>query len=186
MKSGHRVQLCRSLDAAMVCAMLGALSLPASFPPTVPLQAYGANFNFSIWFVQLQGVADPPVVARARALFEEVCAVRYPAVSAFLKANRRPGRRYSRVQDERVAIHLSSRQQPGHLYTTVLKHLQHLEREAVRLCLKHFRQRNQLDVFEALQARTKMPLEDPMLTDLHDKLVRISGGQCDVQCIRVL
>ena len=46
------------------------------------------------------------------------------------------------------------------------------EREAVRLCLKHFRQRNYFDSFEQLQKRTKIDLEAPVLTQLHTALVR--------------
>eukprot|EP00039_Didymoeca_costata_P018584 m.334091 g.334091 ORF g.334091 m.334091 type:complete len:745 (+) comp17286_c0_seq1:202-2436(+) len=46
------------------------------------------------------------------------------------------------------------------------------EKEAVRLCLKHFRQRNFMDSFEQLQKRTKIDLEAPVLTRLHDALVK--------------
>ncbi|XP_015762917.1 PREDICTED: muskelin-like [Acropora digitifera] len=45
------------------------------------------------------------------------------------------------------------------------------EREAIRLCLKHFRQQNYTEAFESLQKRTKITLEHPMLSELHDKLV---------------
>nr|CAB3263857.1 muskelin-like [Phallusia mammillata] len=45
------------------------------------------------------------------------------------------------------------------------------EREAIRLCLKHFRQHNYTEAFETLQKKTKIMLEDPMLTRLHDVLV---------------
>ena len=45
------------------------------------------------------------------------------------------------------------------------------EKEAVRLCLKHFRQRNFMDSFEQLQKRTKIDLEDPILTQLYHALV---------------
>ncbi|PFX17036.1 Muskelin [Stylophora pistillata] len=45
------------------------------------------------------------------------------------------------------------------------------EREAIRLCLKHFRQHNYAEAFESLQKRTKITLEHPMLTELHQKLV---------------
>lgn len=48
-----------------------------------------------------------------------------------------------------------------------------MEREAIRLCLKHFRQRNYTNVFDALQKRADIQLEDPMLTELHTKLVRM-------------
>ncbi|KAG9345727.1 hypothetical protein JZ751_008871 [Albula glossodonta] len=45
------------------------------------------------------------------------------------------------------------------------------EQEAIRLCLKHFRQHNYTEAFESLQKKTRIALEHPMLTDLHDKLV---------------
>jgi len=43
----------------------------------------------------------------------------------------------------------------------------HREREAVRLCLKHLRQNQCLEAFECLQKRTKVQLEDPLLSELH-------------------
>ncbi|KAK7066618.1 Muskelin 1, intracellular mediator containing kelch motif [Halocaridina rubra] len=46
------------------------------------------------------------------------------------------------------------------------------EREAIRLCLKHFRQHNYTEAFESLEKRTRVTLEDPRLTKLHDLLVR--------------
>ncbi|PVD25090.1 hypothetical protein C0Q70_15588 [Pomacea canaliculata] len=45
------------------------------------------------------------------------------------------------------------------------------EREAIRLCLKHFRQRHYIEAFEALKKKTKVSLEHPVLTELHDLLV---------------
>ena len=48
------------------------------------------------------------------------------------------------------------------------------EEKAIRLCLKHFRQHNYSEAFESLQKRTKVQLEHPILTSLHEKLV-ISG-----------
>ncbi|XP_043569159.1 muskelin [Chiloscyllium plagiosum] len=45
------------------------------------------------------------------------------------------------------------------------------EQEAIRLCLKHFRQHNYTEAFESLQKKTKIALEHPMLTELHEKLV---------------
>lgn len=50
--------------------------------------------------------------------------------------------------------------------------LQYREREAIRLCLKHFRQRHYIEAFEALKKKTKVSLEHPVLTELHDLLVR--------------
>ncbi|MEQ2170202.1 Muskelin 1, intracellular mediator containing kelch motif, partial [Goodea atripinnis] len=45
------------------------------------------------------------------------------------------------------------------------------EQEAIRLCLKHFRQHNYTEAFESLQKKTRIALEHPMLTHLHDCLV---------------
>ena len=47
------------------------------------------------------------------------------------------------------------------------------EREAIRLCLKHFRQRQYLEAYEALEKKTKIVLEHPILTELHTKLVSL-------------
>ena len=49
--------------------------------------------------------------------------------------------------------------------------LQYREQEAIRLCLKHFRQKNYAEAFEALQKKSKVVLEDPLLTHLHTELV---------------
>ena len=49
--------------------------------------------------------------------------------------------------------------------------MQYREREAIRLCLKHFRQKNYTEVFESLQKKTRIQLEDPLLTELHRALV---------------
>lgn len=49
--------------------------------------------------------------------------------------------------------------------------LQYREQEAIRLCLKHFRQHNYTEAFESLQKKTRIALEHPMLTHLHDRLV---------------
>ncbi|XP_028414469.1 muskelin-like [Dendronephthya gigantea] len=45
------------------------------------------------------------------------------------------------------------------------------EREAIRLCLKHLRQRNCTEAFDSLKKKTKVDLEHPILTDLHEQLV---------------
>ncbi len=52
--------------------------------------------------------------------------------------------------------------------------VQFRENEAIRLCLKHFRQRNLLSTFEALQKQSHVRLEDSLLTDLYQKLVHSS------------
>ena len=49
--------------------------------------------------------------------------------------------------------------------------LQYREQEAIRLCIKHFRQHNYTEAFESLQKKTRIALEHPMLTHLHDRLV---------------
>jgi len=46
------------------------------------------------------------------------------------------------------------------------------EREAIRLCLKHFREKNYTEAFESLEKKTKVQLEDPVLTRLHTTLVK--------------
>lgn len=48
---------------------------------------------------------------------------------------------------------------------------QYREKETIRLCLKHFRQQNYLEVFECLQKKTRIDLEHPLLTKLHNTLV---------------
>jgi hypothetical protein len=41
------------------------LLFPCLYIKICPLLAWGANFNFSIWFVQLDGIADPALVQNA-------------------------------------------------------------------------------------------------------------------------
>lgn len=48
---------------------------------------------------------------------------------------------------------------------------QYRETQVIRLCLKYFRQRNHLDLFQLLQERTKLQLENPLLAELHLRLV---------------
>lgn len=48
---------------------------------------------------------------------------------------------------------------------------QYREQEIVRLCMKHFRQRNYSSALQALQLETNVILEDPMLADFHKMLV---------------
>jgi hypothetical protein len=54
---------------------------------------------------------------------------------------------------------------------TDLMDLKCQEMQTIRLCLKHFRERNMIDVFEALRRQTNIQLEDPLLTGLHRALV---------------
>lgn len=51
--------------------------------------------------------------------------------------------------------------------------VQYREREAIRLCLKHFRQRHYMEAFQELSKKTKVSLEHPLLTELHDLLVSL-------------
>jgi hypothetical protein len=43
--------------------------------------------------------------------------------------------------------------------------------ETIRLCLKHFRQKNMMDVYATLKKKTSVQLEHPILTRLHQTLV---------------
>ena len=52
---------------------------------------------------------------------------------------------------------------------------QYREREALRLCLKHLRQNDFTEAFEALQKKAKVTLEHPLLTQLHTQLVSCLG-----------
>ncbi|CAB4386012.1 hypothetical protein RhiirA5_492663 [Rhizophagus irregularis] len=92
--------------------------LPCQYIKIVPLVAYGPNFNFSIWYVELKGIRDQEIVQKA-----------------------------------------------------YYDHITYRENEAIRLCLKHFRQRNYLDVFNLLQSKTNLLIEDPFLTELYTQLV---------------
>lgn len=48
------------------------------------------------------------------------------------------------------------------------------------MCLKHFRQHNYTEAFETLQKRTKVQLEDELLTKLHEHLVvRANYVECE-------
>lgn len=39
-----------------------AIVFPCQYIKIVPLMAWGANFNFSIWHVQVKGIPDPEMV----------------------------------------------------------------------------------------------------------------------------
>uniref|UniRef100_T1J0F1 Muskelin N-terminal domain-containing protein n=1 Tax=Strigamia maritima TaxID=126957 RepID=T1J0F1_STRMM len=100
---------------------------PCRYIKIVPIQSWGPSFNFSIWYVELNGIDEWDVV--------------HPCMN---------------------------------WYNT------YREKEAIRLCLKHFRQHNYTEAFESLQKRTKIHLEDPLLTELH-KLLVMKGdfGACE-------
>lgn len=78
-------------------------AFPLRYLRIKPISAHGANFNFSVWYVQVNGVADDQVVKRVMDDYER-----------------------------------------------------HREAEIIRLCLKHFRQRNYSEAFEALQRETQV------------------------------
>jgi hypothetical protein len=56
------------------------------------------------------------------------------------------------------------------------------EREAIRLCLKHLRQNQCLEAFDCLQKRTKVQLEDPLLSELHWVCIKQFLPPISVQC----
>ncbi|XP_074644616.1 muskelin-like isoform X2 [Tubulanus polymorphus] len=93
-------------------------SFPCKYIKIVPIQSWGPSFNFSIWYVQLNGICDSSVVK--------------PCMN---------------------------------WYNTFR------EREAIRLCLKHFRQHHYIEAYETLKQKTKIALEDPLLTELYNHLV---------------
>ena len=79
--------------------------------------------------------------------------------------------------------------------TALVKHCQqwhrdYRERETIRLCLKHFRQHNYLEAFESLQKKTKIQLEDPLLTQLHSLIVSdgdyVQAELLVKQCLQVI
>ena len=47
----------------------------------------------------------------------------------------------------------------------------HCEHEALRICLKHLRENDYSEAFQALQKKAKVSLEHPLLSRLHDILV---------------
>lgn len=47
--------------------------MPCLYIKIVPLMAWGANFNFSIWFVEVRGVEEAQVVRKAMESYHLVC-----------------------------------------------------------------------------------------------------------------
>lgn len=43
--------------------------------------------------------------------------------------------------------------------------------ETIRLCLKHFRQQNMMDVYQTLKNKTGIEIEHPSIAQLHQSLV---------------
>ncbi|RWS09436.1 muskelin-like protein [Dinothrombium tinctorium] len=68
-------------------------------------------------------------------------------------------------------IQLKGNDDPSVVKESLIWFNHYREREAIRLCLKHFRQHNYTEVFESLQKRTRVQLEDELLTKLHELLV---------------
>ncbi|ORX50570.1 hypothetical protein DM01DRAFT_1384804 [Hesseltinella vesiculosa] len=93
---------------------------PIQYLKIVPLATFGANFNYSIWYVQVQGVKDRKIMTNV-----------------------------------------------------VAQYHQYQEFQTTRLCLKHFRQRNMMHLFDLLQQRTGVTLEHPLLTQMHTQLVQL-------------
>ncbi|KAI8984520.1 Muskelin N-terminus-domain-containing protein [Mycotypha africana] len=91
---------------------------PIKYLKIVPLAAFGASFNYSIWYVQVQGINDTAIVQAACKGYEN--------------------------------------------YREIV---------TTRLCLKYFRQKNLLDLFDQLQKKTGISLEHPMVSALHQALV---------------
>ena len=89
-----------------------------SYIKVVPIQSSGPSFNYSIWYVELQGRDEEELVRKGINWLNQC-----------------------------------------------------REKEAIRLCLKHFRQKNYTEAFESLEKRTKVQLEDQLLTHLHQLLV---------------
>ncbi|KAI7898194.1 Muskelin N-terminus-domain-containing protein [Cokeromyces recurvatus] len=95
------------------------LIFPIQYIKITPLATFGANFNYSIWYIEIRGIKEESIM-------KEV----YEAYNKYK------------------------------------------EMETIRLCLKHFRQRNMMSVYDALkQERPDIKLEDPLLSTLHQKLV---------------
>ena len=68
----------------------------------------------------------------------------------------------------------------GTIYHIFYVYFQYREREAIRLCLKHFRQRCYTEAFTALSEKTNITLEHPIVTELHKLLVSA------IECVRLL
>ncbi|KAI7900702.1 Muskelin N-terminus-domain-containing protein [Cokeromyces recurvatus] len=94
------------------------LVFPIKYLKIVPLSAFGPNFNYSIWYIEIQGIRDEFIIQRTCSEYENF-----------------------------------------------------IEIETTRLCLKYLRQKNMMDAFHIVKARTNIELEDPMITALHRHLV---------------
>eukprot|EP00095_Tigriopus_kingsejongensis_P008585 maker-scaffold446_size168061-snap-gene-0.25 protein:Tk08585 transcript:maker-scaffold446_size168061-snap-gene-0.25-mRNA-1 annotation:"muskelin isoform x1" len=68
-------------------------------------------------------------------------------------------------------VALSGNHQPEIVDPALAWHQEYQEREAIRLCMKHFREKNCLEIFETLQRSTGVRLEHPLLSEIHKCLV---------------
>ncbi|CAO3626285.1 unnamed protein product [Cunninghamella echinulata] len=91
---------------------------PIQYLKIVPISTFGANFNYSIWFMEVYGIDDSSVIDNLVTQYQN----------------------YQEVQ-------------------------------TTRLCLKHFRQRNMMNVFNMIKTGTGIELEHPLVTALHTELV---------------
>ncbi|KAI8979000.1 Muskelin N-terminus-domain-containing protein [Pilobolus umbonatus] len=94
------------------------LALPVKYIKIVPLSAFGANFNYSIWYIEVKGIIDEIIMEKVCSEFDYV-----------------------------------------------------REIETIRLCLKHFRKRNMMNVYTVLKESTGVQLEDPWISELYQHLV---------------
>ncbi|XP_048579219.1 muskelin isoform X2 [Nematostella vectensis] len=80
-------------------------------------------------------------------------------------------------------VELSGVEDPSIVQPSLAWFNKYREREAIRLCLKHFRQQNYTEAFESLQKKTRISLEHHMLTELHQSLVLNSDFE---ECERLM
>jgi hypothetical protein len=92
--------------------------IPILYVQIVPLLSFGPSFNFSIWFVELQGIESEVYVSDMMRNFN----------------------------DQR-------------------------EKQAIRLILKHLRDKGFMTAFKSLEMEAKISLEDNQITELFQSLV---------------
>ena len=128
-------------------------SFPCRFIKIVPLQSWGPSFNFSIWYVELKGVDDYE--------FVQPCITRFHNVSP----------RFSILNWALCVLVSLNPHSISNFSIDFFIYFQFQEREAIRVCLKHLRNHNYLEAFESLQKKTKVQLEHPLMSQLHEMLV---------------
>ncbi|KAI8967128.1 Muskelin N-terminus-domain-containing protein [Mycotypha africana] len=94
------------------------LIFPVQYIKIKPMATFGANFNYSIWYVEVRGIQEEKVMSK--------------------------------------------------IYNAYNKYI---ELETIRLCLKHFRQKNMMSLYDMLQQSTKVQLEHPLVHQLHKSIV---------------